>query len=40
MKENGMLIKEVAGAVCTIQMEQYMKASGMMIRGMVRACSD
>ena len=40
MKENGTLIKEADGDVCTTKMEQYMRASGMTTREMAKACSD
>ena len=40
MKVNGMLIKGVAGAECITVMARFMRASGMMIRGMARECSD
>lgn len=38
MKGNGMLIREVVGGECIIEMGLYMRASGMMTRGMAKEC--
>ena len=38
MRENGMQIKEVDGAVCIMLMDLLMKANGMMITEVVKEC--
>lgn len=40
MKGNGMLIREVVGGECIIEMGLYMRVNGMMTRGMAKECSD
>jgi hypothetical protein len=38
MKENFMLINEMVGEECFMQMDQLMKDNGLMINDMERAC--